>query len=472
MDARGAPDRYLILAVVLAGVFMAVIDGVVVSIALPTITGQFGVDLDTTQWVITAYLLTMTVMLLPAGRLAELTGRAPLFIGGLVLFTLASGACGLAPSLPFLIAARMVQALGGAMLFSISNALIFDAFAFAERARALGYFGSTVAIAGIAAPVLGGTLVELFGWESIFFINLPIGAVVVAGAIRILPRTHTRPERFRFDLAGAVTLGAGLSGVMLLLGRLADSLSLDGTGALYGLVGIGGLLAFLAVERRHPEPLVDLDLFRRPLYVLPVVAMLLYFVAGFMLNLVGPFYFESVMGMSPATVGLVFMVLSVMMAVSAPVAGALYDRVRHPYQAGIGMGLVAVGYAVAAYAMGAGALLPILAAFVVIGLGAAVFQSPNNTDQMNSVPIRRVGLASAVTAAGRNLGMSFGVSAGSILLNALLVAGGHAGPVLEARPELIASVVSSIVLAGAGLTGAAALLSAVRGRYASAEAHP
>lgn len=472
MGILSPPNRYLILAVVLAGVFMAVLDGVVVSIALPTITARFGVDLDTTQWVITAYLLTMTVLLLPAGRLSEFIGRTPLFVSGLVLFTLASGACGIAPSLPVLVAARMVQATGGAMVFSLSNALIFDAFPFSERARALGYLGSTVAIASIAAPVLGGLLVETCGWESIFFVNLPIGIVVTAAALRILPRGHIRPDRPSFDLPGAITLGIALSGLMLCLGHLADSVAIDLASLLYALVAVAGTVTFVHVERHQADPLIDLALLHEPLYMLPVLAMLLFFVASFMLNLVGPFYFELVMGLSPGTVGLVFMVLPGVMAVTAPISGWLYDRSHYPYLAALGMAIVAGGYIMAGIAAIDGLLLPILGAFAVMGFGSAIFQAPNNTDQMNSVPARRLGIASAVTAAGRNLGMSLGVSIGSILLNTLLLAGGHVGPVLEADPTLVGEAIGVVFFVGAGLVTLSALLSALRGwRVAAAPAH-
>lgn len=469
MKTSGPPNRYLVLAVVLAGVFMAVLDGVVVSIALPTITGRFGVDLDTTQWVITGYLLTMTVLLLPAGRLSEFFGRTSLFISGLVLFTLASGACGFAPSLPFLVAARMVQATGGAMVFSLSNALIFDAFPFNERARALGYLGSTVAIASIAAPVLGGVLVEISGWESIFFINLPIGVLVVAGALRILPRSHVRPDWPSFDMPGAVLLGIALSGLMLSLGRLADIVAVDLLSIIYAFIAVAGTIAFVHIERHRSDPLVDLSLLSEPLYILPVSAMLLFFVASFMLNLVGPFYFELVLGLSPGTVGLVFMVLPGVMAITAPVAGWLYDRSKYPYLAALGMALVSIGYVTAGLAAIDGLLLPILGAFAFMGFGSALFQAPNNTDQMNSVPVHRLGLASAVTAAGRNLGMSLGVSIGSILLNTLLLAGGHAGPVLKADPILLAGAIGVVFFSGAGLTLLSSLLSVMRGRRAMAE---
>ena len=463
MESDAAPNRYAVLAVVLAGVFMAVLDGVVVSIALPTITAHFGVDLDGTQWVITAYLLTMTVLLLPMGRVSEYTGRTPLFVAGLALFTLGSAACGLAPSLPFLVGSRIVQAVGGSMVFSLSNALIFEVFPAGERGRALGYLGSAVAVASLASPVVGGGLVEALGWESIFFVNLPIGVLVVAAALRVLPRAHARPDRFAFDLPGALALAAALTGLIFFLGRLAASPVLDGTAAAYALVAVAATTVFVLVERRVKAPLVDLGLFAEPLYVFPVLAMLFYFVAAFMLNLVGPFYFEAVMGFSPGTVGLVFLLLPAVMAVTAPVAGWLYDRSGFPYLAAVGMGLVAVGYAVAGYAASARLLVPMLGAFLVVGLGAGLFQAPNNTAQMSAVPRRWLGLASAITATGRNLGMSLGVSIGSVLLSALLVAGGSNGPILEADPALLASTVGAIIWTGAVLTAIAAGLAALRG---------
>ncbi|HIH03191.1 MAG TPA: MFS transporter [Methanoregulaceae archaeon] len=466
METDAAPNRYAILAVVLAGVFMAVLDGVVVAIALPTITAHFGVNLDSTQWVITAYLLVMTVLLLPAGRIAEYTGRAPLFVAGLVLFTLASAACGFAPTLAVLIGARIVQGIGGAMVFSISNALIFEAFPPHERGRALGYLGSVVAIGSLASPVVGGGMVETFGWAYVFFINIPIGVVVVAAALRVLPRTHVRPERFSFDLPGAVALGVALAGLIFFLGQLADSPVVDAPAAACALVAVAGTAAFVLVERRAKAPLVDLGLFAEPLYVLPVVAMLLYFVAAFMLNLIGPFYFEAVMGFSPATVGLVFLLLPAVLVVTAPLAGWLYDRTRLPYLAVVGMGLVAAGYAVAGYAAAARLLVLMLGAFLVIGLGSGLFQAPNNTAQMSAVPRRWLGLASAITATGRNLGMSLGVSIGSVLLGALLLAGGNTGPILEADPALLASSFGVIGGVGAVLTGLAAALSALRGVHA------
>lgn len=463
MEAQGASNRYAILAVVVAGVFMAVLDGVVVAVALPTITAHFGVNLDSTQWVITAYLLTMTVALLPMGRLSEYTGRAALFVGGITLFTVASAACGLAPTLAVLVAARVVQAIGGSMVFSISNALIFEAFPPAERGRALGYLGSAVAFSALSSPAVGGGLVEAFGWQAVFFINIPIGIAVVTAAFLVLPRAHARPDQFRFDLPGAVALGCAVASLVVFLGRLATSPVIDAPAAVLAVAFVAASVAFVLVERRSPAPLVDLELFAELLYVLPVAAMLLYFVAAFMMSLVSPFYFEGVMGFTPGTVGLVLLLQPAVMAVAAPSAGWLYDRTQSAYLAALGMGLVTAGYAVAGLAASAQQLVPMLGAFLIIGLGAGLFQAPNNTAQMSAVPRRWLGLASAITATGRNLGMSLGVSIGSVLLAVLLVAGGDPGPVLEAEPDVLAGSVGTIIGVGAVLTGLAAALSASRG---------
>ncbi len=350
------------------------------------------------------------------------------------------------------------------MVFSISNALIFEAFPVTERGRALGYLGSVVAIGALASPVVGGGLVEALGWEYVFFINLPIGAVVVAAALRVLPRAHVRPDRFSFDLPGAVALGAALGGPDLLprpAGRVPRRSTRRPSRTPSSPLP-GRWRSSWSSSARRPRSWTS-ELFAEPLYVLPVVAMLLYFVAAFMLNLVGPFYFEGVMGFSPATVGLVFLLLPAVMAVTAPVAGWLYDRTRFPYLAATGMGLVSAGYVVAGYAAAARLLVPMLGAFLVIGLGAGLFQAPNNTAQMSAVPRRWLGLASAITATGRNLGMVLGVSIGSVLLTGLLLAGGNTGPVLEADPALLASSVGLIVGVGAVLTGLSAGLSALRG---------
>ena len=177
--------RYIILAIVLLGILMSVIDGNVVSIALPTITQYFNVDVTLSQWTITAYLLTMTALMLVFGKISEYTGKTKLFIIGFIIFTLSSLACGLSQNMTELILFRIAQGFGAAMVFSISGAIIYEAFPVSERGRAMGFLGSTVAIGSIAGPVLGGFLVDSLGWQYIFLINVPIGIILLATGLQI-----------------------------------------------------------------------------------------------------------------------------------------------------------------------------------------------------------------------------------------------------------------------------------------------
>ena len=181
--------------IVFAAIFMAVLDGNVVNIALPTITTYFGVEVTYSQWVVTAYLVTLTSLLLIFGRVSEFVGRGRMFILGFVVFTLGSLACGLSPGLPALILFRVIQATGAAMLFSISSAIIYQLYPRGEQGKSMGYVGATVAIGSIAGPVLGGFLVDTLGWQYIFLINVPIGAVLIPVAMKYFGPEESCPER-------------------------------------------------------------------------------------------------------------------------------------------------------------------------------------------------------------------------------------------------------------------------------------
>jgi EmrB/QacA subfamily drug resistance transporter len=444
--------KYVILVIVLVGVLMSVLDGIVVSIALPTITGAFAVDIASSQWTITAYLLTLTSLLLVFGRVAEFTGRSLLFILGLAVFTLASLACGLAATLTQLIVFRVVQGIGGAMVFSISGAILFLAFPRQERGRAMGYLGSTVAIGSILGPILGGFLVDTLGWRSIFLINLPIGVVLVACSLLFLRTREERNPVFHMDWVGAGTLAAALYFLMLLLSRLEQASASPLVAAACGVLFVAAAIAFVARESRCERPLLDLGILRTRAFLLPVLAMMLFFVSNFMINVVGPFYFEGVMGFRPTQVGLMFLLVPVVMVGASPLAGWLYDTRRWRHYGTVGIAVVALCY------IGLGILArswPNLVAmggiFVLLGMGSALFQSPNSTEVMNSLPRSQTAVASSVSAAVRNLGMTLGVALASLLLPLQLRMFGSTGGVLEAGKGPLAISVGNIMMASGAL---------------------
>ncbi len=431
---------------------MFVIDGSVVSIALPTITRYFQADVAQTQWVITSYLVTVTSLLMIFGKVAERTGKVRLFLAGFVIFTMASVACGLSTNLDMLIFFRVVQAAGAAMSFSISTAIIFQIYHLGEQGRAMGYIGTTVSLASIAGPILGGYLVDYLGWKYIFLINLPIGIVLLALAARYMKIEETRSQKLDLDWAGAGVLIIFIVSLMLFLGNLSsNSTTLSAAKDPFFLLTALSLPAFVWIESHHEKPLLDLSIFRVKRFVLPVVAIILFIISSFSVFILGPFYFQGVMGYSPSQVGSVFLIVPVIMAFGSPLGGWIYDRYHFRYNSALGMIIVAASL----YFMGGGMdkndLSIIYFSFVIMGLGSMLFQSPINTEIMNALPREMLGTASSLSSAVRNMGMSLGVSVSTLLLSLQLSLAGYHGPVIDARAELLSLSISNVMTIAAAL---------------------
>jgi EmrB/QacA subfamily drug resistance transporter len=454
--------RYAVLIIVLASVLMAVIDGTVVNIALPSMTRFFAVDLSDSQWAITAYLITMTSLLLVFGKVSEYVGRARLFFVGIIIFTASSLACGLSTGLPELILFRVIQGAGAAMLFSISSALIFATTPPAERGRAMGYLGATVAIGSIAGPIVGGFVVDSLGWQYIFFINIPIGILLIAAAAAYLRIDEKRTVALSLDWYGSIAMITMFVTLIIALGNLADTGGITPTAIISGTLSLVAFALFILYERRCPVPLLDLRIFSNRAFLFPVIAVLLAFVANFMMAVVGPFYFEGVLEYRPSQVGLVFLVSPVVMVIVAPIAGSLYDR--HPTRnyAALGMGIASIAFFLLSYCALIRYLPGIIVAFVLFGIGFGLFQSPNNTAIMSALPKEQLSTASSVIATSRNLGMALGVSLGSILLSFQLMAAGYGGDVISADPMLLAITISRIMAISAVLCLFVILLSSLK----------
>jgi EmrB/QacA subfamily drug resistance transporter len=446
-------NRYIIMGIVLLGIFMAVLDGIVVSIALPTMTSYFHVDLATSQWITTAYLLTITSLLLICGKVSDYTGRVPMFVAGIGLFTVSSLACGFSTSLPMLIGFRIIQAVGGAMMFSISGAIIFQAFPADERGRAMGYIGSTVAVGSILGPIVGGFVTQALGWEYIFLINVPVGITLFLLALKYLKVHEHREKQFKMDLPGAVLLIVTMVALVLFMNQLAENAALTALELGLAAVFVAGLSAFVYVERRAKEPLLDLSIFRVKLFVLPCVSMILYFIGIFLMNVCSPFYFQGVMGFTQSQVGMFMLIVPLIMVVGSPIGGWLYDKHHSRYYSTAGVGIVAVGMFVMAYGAGVTSLPIMVVAMVLLGIGGALFQSPNNTELMSALPREKLSIASSVTATVRNLGFTIGVSLAAIFISLQFgsIAGidfSQPGGILSGNDSFIDAVTITIAAGG------------------------
>jgi EmrB/QacA subfamily drug resistance transporter len=448
---NGCAHRNIIMFIVLIGTAMAVIDGIVVSIALPTITSSFEVGVTQSQWIITAYLVTETSLLLIFGKISEYTGKIKIFLAGVIIFTSGSLACGVSLSLSELILFRIIQAIGSAMIFSLSTAIIFELFPKGEQGRAMGYIGATVAIASIASPVLSGFITDTLGWEYIFLINVPIGVILLLLSLRYFHFRETLSGNLDMDWAGAVTMVIFMVSLILFLGEMSSGISLTPVSVTYLVVFLVSFLTFLVREITHKKPLLELSVFKNRYFSLPVMAMILLFIALFMVNLIGPFYFEGVMGLKPSQVGLVFLIAPFIMVIASPVTGWLYDRFPSRYYSAAGIGLTGISLLLLSSSARSVDLPMIVLSFIPLSVGSALFQSPNNTEIMRSLPTEKTGITSSLSATLRNLAMTLGVSVASIILTFQLHSSGYYGPILQADPPLLAGSIGDILVAGAFL---------------------
>ena len=452
------------MLLILTGILMFVIDGSVVNIALPTITGYFEVDVAQSQWIVTSYLVVTTSLLMVFGKVSEYTGKTKMFLSGFGLFTLASLACGLSTSLPMLVFFRVLQAAGAAAAFSISAALIFEIYPKGEQGRAMGYIGTAVSLGSIAGPMIGGYLVDFFGWEYIFLINLPIGVILLALAARYMHLQEKRSDRLDLDWIGATLLAIFVVSLMLFLVDLGRGLDLDMAKSAYALVTLASLAGFILQERRDRKPLLDLSVFRERRFVLPNLCMMLFIISSFSIFILGPFYFQGVMGYTPSQVGTVFLIVPAIMAFGAPAGGWIYDRYHYRYSSALGIMIVLISLLLAAYATRRIDQPAMLSSFALLGLGNALFQSPINTEIMSALPPEMLGTASSLSSALRNLGMALGVSLSSILLTLQLGWAGYKGPILEAGPDLLSAGVSNVMVLAALLCSLGVIAAVVGNR--------
>jgi EmrB/QacA subfamily drug resistance transporter len=438
----------------------------IANVALPTFAHAFGASFQAVQWVVLAYLLAITSLIVGVGRLGDITGRRRLLLGGLLLFASASLLCGLAPTLPVLIAARAVQGLGAAVLMALTIAFVGDIVPTDCTGRAMGLLGTTSAIGTALGPSLGGVLIAALGWRSIFLVNVGLGIVAFLLARRHLPGDRRRPPAARpdFDHLGTVLLALTLAAYALAmtLGRgHFGPLNL----ALLVAAG-GGTALFLHVEARARTPLVRLAAFRDPLLSAGLAMSTLVSTVMMATLVVGPFYLSHALGLSAAQVGLVLSVGPIAAAITGIPAGRVTDRFG-PHRITI-LGLTGI----AAGSLGLALMPPTrgvpgyLAPIVVITVGYALFQTANNTAVMRDIRADRRGVTSGLLNLSRNLGLITGAS----VMGAVFAAASAATDLTTARAADVATGMHVTFAVAAALTLAALAAALATSRRATSAA--
>jgi EmrB/QacA subfamily drug resistance transporter len=460
---KNSPNyRWYVLATVSIGTFMATLDSSIVNVALPTISGQLHANLSSLQWVVTAYLLTISSLLPVFGRTADLLGRKKVYSFGFLVFTLGSVLCSLSTTLWFLVGTRILQAIGASMLMSNSAAIITAIFPPRERGKALGLTGTVVALGSLTGPALGGLLVGFSGWQSIFYINLPIGIIGFLISRVILPTDERSQAKESFDFVGALTFTVGMIFLLLAINN-GESWGWTSAPVLSGLsFGVILLAVFIFTETRVSHPLIDLSLFRNRPFMIGNLSGFLSFVAMFANTMLLPFYLQQILNYTPSQVGLLMTAFPVMMMIVAPISGNASDKFGPLLLTTGGLAITALGLFYLSTLGAASYFYQVLPGPLLMGLGAGMFQSPNNASVMSSVVPQKLGVAGGINALVRNVGMVTGIAFSVSLFEAL---GGVTRPKVEQIPAFM-SAFHWVMLSAMGIALLAAFISFNRKSYA------
>lgn len=401
--------KWYVMTAVAMGTLLATIDGSIVNVALPTLVRELNTNFATVQWVVLAYLLTVTTLLLSVGRLADMIGKKQIYTAGFIVFTLGSFLCGLASNVFVLILMRVIQALGATMVFALGTAIVTESFPPQERGRALGIIGTVVSIGIVIGPTLGGLIIDVFSWHWMFFINIPVGIAGILMIIRFVP--NIKPEgRQKFDFLGAITLFLSL---LLLLAALTVGQNLGFTDirilALF-VIGVACLALFILVEKRAQQPMIDLSLFRQSLLSINLITGFMIFIAISGVMILIPFYLENILGYSTRQVGLLIAVLPISMGIIAPISGSLSDRFGTRIMAVIGLGVLLFGFSLLTTLSVHTSALNFVLLYIPLGVGMGIFQSPNNSAIMGAAPPDKLGVVSGMLALNRTLGQTTGIA--------------------------------------------------------------
>lgn len=452
---------FMLLSLAL-GTFMSALDSSVVNIASPVIKDFFNTSLGTVEWVVTVYLLVVTSVLLYFGRLSDLFGHKRIYLTGFGVFTLGSLLCGLSASIEMLIAMRAFQALGAAMMYSCSSAIITANVNEKVRGRSFSVLAIAVAVALCTGPVLGGMLAEMFGWQSIFFINIPVGIAGLILGLKSIPADNKRASVPQ-DFIGGILVIAALLLILLPLDRFSEGMDPFMFSGLLA-AGIALVPVFILYEKKAKYPMLDLRLFRSRVFSASITAASLNYMTQFIMVFLAPFYLQSIRMFSPAATGILYISMPLAALVVAPAAGALSDRIDTRVLSSVGMGIMAAGIIMLSFVGVDTSNGYIIVSMALCGLGSGMFQTPNNTVLMGSAPAGSRGIASGMLSIARNLGMVMGVAVSGLLFTLISGKGIPNGTVNAAEQGVFINALHITFLVAGAVAILAMLASFTKGK--------
>ena len=441
-DGLPLPRRYWAIAAIILAIVMSVLDSTIVNIALPSIAREFNVSAAASIWVVNAYQLAILMLLLPLASLGEIVGYRRVSQAGIVIFTLASFACALAPTLLTLSIARVIQGVGAAGIMSVNAALVRFTYPHRSLGRAIGINAFVVASSAAVGPTIASAVLAVAHWRWLFGINVPIGLVTIIISLKSLPESERTARALNYGgaLLYAGCLGLILSGLQALSHHAATTLAL-------AQIALGALLGWLLTRHELPRaaPLVPFDLLRRPIFTLSLATSVCSFTAQMSALVSLPFEIQR-LGHSAVETGLFMTPWPLALALAAPIAGRLADRYPAGILGGLGLAVMATGLLLLALFPSTGGALGLIWRMALCGLGFGFFQAPNNRTIMAAAPRARSGAAGGMLSAARLLGQTLGAATVAILFRAYAAAGSTAALYFAAALALTAALVSLVRL--------------------------
>jgi len=439
--------KWWTLAAVSFGLFMIMLDNTVVNVALPSIQRDLGMKLSELEWIVSGYALTFAALMLIGGKLADAYGRRLIFVIGIAVFTLASLACGLASTGEVLIAARVAQGVGAAMMNPATLSIITVTFPARERGTAIGIWAGVSALALAIGPLVGGLLTEHAGWNWIFFVNVPVGILGIVASFLLIEESRDESHE-RLDLPGLATSGIGL--FALTYGLIEANNYGWGSTRIVGafVLAAVALVSFVLLERHTRAPMLDLTLFRNRTYVGANLVMLLVALAMFGVFFFVSLYMQNVLGYSAVQAGAAFLPMTLLIVVVAPLAGRASDRFGSRWLMAVGMVLLAAQLAYFSQLSAEATFWSLLPALVLGGFGMSMTMTPSSAAAMRAVPVAKAGMGSAVLNAFRQVGGSTGIALMGAIMASRLTTPPTAASFMDGFERALL-VAAGIALAGA-----------------------
>lgn len=412
-------NRGLILINIVILTFMACLDGSIVNVALPVMANYFSVGMNTVAIIVSVYLITISATILMFGRLGDIYGTVNIFKLGTVIFTLGSLLCAVSNSMVLLVVARIVQAIGAAGFMATNQGIVTRVFPANRRGKALGIVGSFVALGNLVGPPLGGFIIDVVSWKYIFLINIPVGIFAFLLSIKVLPKDEVC-KKSKFDVKGGILF---LTFIISLFGALLLGEKIGFTSPLIlasFAVAIFTFILFIKFESVEESPLLQLNIFKNKLFSLSIFCGFLLFVSMSCSTIVLPFYLQDIIKLTPSMTGVYLMTYPLVLFVVAPISGHLSDKIGSELLTFIGLLTFSSGFFLMATMNENFQPIKLIIFIAIMSFGNGLFQSPNNSLVMSTVPRNRLGIAGSINALVRNMGLVFGISVSTIILYAIM----------------------------------------------------